>query len=112
MHFNEITEKINDIKFDKRKAYSPTVHNELILNKKYVLVGRGIYALKEWGYQPGVVSNVLEDILKNEESSLTREALVQKVLERRIVKKNTIHLALTNRNKFKKLPDDTYTLAE
>ena len=112
MHFNEITEKINEVKFDNRKAYPPTVHNELILNKKYVLVGRGIYALKEWGYQPGVVSNVLEDVLKKEDNPLTREELVKKVLERRIVKKNTIHLALTNRDKFKKLADDTYTLVQ
>ncbi|XOU94857.1 MAG: sigma factor-like helix-turn-helix DNA-binding protein [Candidatus Kerfeldbacteria bacterium] len=112
MHFNEITEKINEIKFDERKAYPPTVHNELILNKKYVLVGRGIYALKEWGYEPGVVSNVLQEILKKEEKPLTREELVKSVLERRIVKKNTIHLALTNREKFKKLSDDTYTLVE
>ncbi len=70
MHFNDITNKINEIKFDNRKAYPPTVHNELILNEKYVLVGRGIYALKEWGYQPGVVANVIEEILKKENKPL------------------------------------------
>jgi hypothetical protein len=40
------------------------VHNELIRNKDFVLVGRGIYALKEWGYEPGTVSHVIEAILK------------------------------------------------
>jgi len=112
MHFNEITKKINEVKFDDRKAYPPTVHNELILNKKYVLVGRGIYALKEWGYQPGVVANVLVQILKEEDAPLIREELVKRVLEQRIVKKNTIHLALTNKDRFKKLSDGRFTLVE
>lgn len=112
MHFNDITNKINEVKFDNRKAYPPTVHNELILNSKYVLVGRGIYALKEWGYQPGVVANVLIQILKDEQKTLTREELVKKVLEQRIVKKNTIHLALTNKDKFIKHSDGKYSLVE
>lgn len=112
MHFTDIAKMINDTKFDERKAYPPTVHNELILNKQYVLVGRGIYALKEWGYQPGVVADVLVDILQKSEHPLSREDLVKKVLEKRIVKKNTIHLALTDKTKFKKLPDGTYTIAE
>lgn len=112
LHFTEITEKINEIKFDKRKAYPPTVHNELILNNQYILVGRGIYALKEWGYQPGVVANVLIQILKQENRPLPRGELIKKVLEQRMVKKNTICLALTNRDKFKKLQDDTYVLTD
>jgi len=111
MHFTEITKKINEIKFDKRKAYAPTVHNELILNKKYVLVGRGIYALKEWGYQPGVVANVIVEILKESDQPLSRNDLVKKVLDQRIVKKNTIHLALTNKDKFVKHSNGKYSLA-
>lgn len=110
LHFTEITRRINEINFDKRKAHPPTVHNELILNDKYVLVGRGIYALKEWGYQPGVVADVLINILKGECKPMTRQELVEKVLEQRIVKKNTIHLALTDKSKFKKQDDGKYTL--
>lgn len=112
MHFNEITEKINMLKFDERPAYPPTVHNELILNSEYVLVGRGMYALREWGYKPGVVSDVIRDILQKENTPLTKEDLVTRVLKKRIVKKNTIHLALTDKKKFRKLSDGTYTLAE
>lgn len=112
MHFTEITEVINGTGFDERKAYPPTVHNELILNDRYVLVGRGIYALKEWGYKPGVVVDVLTGILKKENRPLTRQELIQKVLEQRIVKKNTINLALTNKAKFKKNQDGTYWLAQ
>ncbi len=111
MHFTEIAKAINETHFDSRTAYPPTVHNELILNKRYVLVGRGIYALREWGYKPGVVADVLADILRTAEGPMTRDALVGKVLEQRFVKKNTIHLALANPMRFEHLPDGRYRLA-
>lgn len=110
LHFTKIAEMINKAGFDHKKAYPPTVHNELILNPQYVLVGRGIYALKEWGYKPGVVADVLEEILRSEGKPLTREQLISKVLEKRMVKKNTILLALTDKNRFLKSPDDLFTL--
>lgn len=112
LHFNKITELINKVHFDRRKAYPPTVHNELILNDRYVLVGRGIYALKEWGYKPGVVADVLASILKKSGNPMTREELVASVLKQRVVKKNTIHLALTDKSKFRKLPDGRYALVD
>jgi len=48
LHFTKIAEEINKMKFDHKIANPATVHNELILDKRYVLVGRGIYALKDW----------------------------------------------------------------
>ena len=110
LHFNEITKLINETKFDHRTAYSPTVHNELILNDQYVLVGRGIYALKEWGYKPGVVADILIDILKKSNKPMKKEELADEVLKQRLVKKNTIYLVLTNRKKFNKRPSGEYTL--
>lgn len=112
LHFTEIAKRINDAGFDERKAYPPTVHNELILNKEYVLVGRGIYALREWGYREGVVAEVLVDILTKAKKPMAREALVEEVLRQRLVKKNTVHLALTNKTLFKKLPSGEYGLAD
>lgn len=108
LHFTEIAKQIS--KTFKRRAYPPTVHNELILNADYVLVGRGIYALKEWGYKPGVVAEVLRVILEKNGKPLKRDELVKEVLKQRVVKRNTIHLALTNKKIFKKNPDDTYEL--
>lgn len=108
MHFVDIAKKITEV--FKKEAYPPTVHNELILNKHYVLVGRGIYALKEWGYQRGVVSDVIEQILHGSTEPLSREAIVREVLKQRIVKKNTIHLALTNKKRFSKLADGRYVI--
>lgn len=110
MHFTEIAQAINEAGFDRRKAYAPTVHNELILNKHYVLIGRGVYALRDWGYKPGVVADVLVDILRGSPHPLKRDELVAKVLEQRQVKKNTIHLALTDQTKFFKHTDGTFSL--
>lgn len=110
-HFTEITHMINELKFDDRKAYPPTIHNELILNDQYVLVGRGIYALKEWGYKAGVVSDVIAAILQKAAKPLTRQEIVNEVLQQRMVKKNTIHLALTDKHRFYKTKEGAYTLA-
>lgn len=48
LHFTEIANKINEMKFDKKKANAATVHNELILDDRYILVNRGTYGLKSW----------------------------------------------------------------
>ncbi len=107
LHFEEISQKITEI-FGK-KAYPPTVHNELILNDEYVLVGRGLYALKEWGYQEGVVSDVISQVLEDAAESMHRDEIVDKVLEQRMVKKNTIYLALTDKEVFRKHEDGRYS---
>lgn len=112
LHFNEITERINELNFDAKKAYSPTVHNELILDKRFVLVGRGIYALSEWGFQKGTVADVLAQIIKKEGRPLSREELLEHVLKERVVKEGTILLALTDKDRFVKNSDGTYGLTE
>lgn len=102
MHFEQIAEKINEIGFDNKKANAATVHNELILDDKYVLIGRGLYGLKEWGFKRGTVTDVIETILKEESKPLSRDEIIAKVLEKRFVKKATIILALMNKEKFSK----------
>ena len=110
MHFTEIAKKINETGFDHKKANPATIHNELILDKKYILVGRGIYALAEWGYKPGVVSDVIQEILKEAKLPLSREEIIEKVMAKRLVKRSTIILALMNKNKFKKTATGEYDL--
>ncbi|MFA6215073.1 MAG: sigma factor-like helix-turn-helix DNA-binding protein [Patescibacteria group bacterium] len=110
LHFTEITDLINQVGFDKKVAYPATIHNELILDDRYVLVGRGIYALKEWGYEPGTVIDIIIEVLKKAEEPLTKEEIVKAVLDQRIVRKSTIYLALTNKEKIKKLPDGKYAI--
>lgn len=100
MHFVEIADEINSIAFDRKKANSATVHNELILDNKFILIGRGLYGLNEWGYKRGTVADVIEEVLKEADSGLTRDQIIEEVLKRRVVKKTTIILALMNKDKF------------
>ena len=81
------------------------------MDEKYVLVGRGIYALSEWGYAPGVVADVIEWALKEADAPLNREAIIKEVLKHRIVRTSTILLALTDRNRFHRHEDGRYSLS-
>lgn len=111
MHFTEIAELINNTDFDHKKTNPATVHNELILDDKYVLIGRGMYGLKEWGLKSGTVAQVIKDILSASPTPLSKEEIIKKVLENRLVKESTINLALSNRSDFQKV-GDKYVLAE
>ncbi|MEX0931105.1 MAG: sigma factor-like helix-turn-helix DNA-binding protein, partial [Candidatus Paceibacterota bacterium] len=87
MHFREVAAAVEEL-FNK-KAHTATTHNELIKDDRFVLVGRGLYALAEWGYSAGVVKEVLKDILEKC-GPLSREELIKKVRKERYVKDNTI----------------------
>jgi len=108
LHFAEVAKKIEQV--FSRPSHPATCHNELIKDKeRFVLVGRGLYGLAEWGYTDGVVRDVIVDILKKH-GPLAREALVQKVLKERHVKENTVLVNLQNKKYFKKNEDGTYLL--
>lgn len=109
-HFAEIAKLINSTGFSSKKANVQTVHNELIKDLRFVLVGRGMYGLNEWGYKPGTVKDVLADILKNHGKPLSKAELVAKVLDTRMVKENTILLNLQDSKVFSKKDDGTYVL--
>lgn len=114
LHFTEVTHLINNSEFGKvlgEKALIQTVHNELIKDSKFVLVGRGTYALREWGYQPGVVKDIISMVLKEKKRPLTKEEIVEKVLKQRLVKVNTILINLKDQKYFQKTPNGKYTLA-
>lgn len=111
-HFGDIAKLINSYGFDSKKANVQTVHNELIKDNRFVLVGRGMYALNEWGYKPGTVKDVLMDILKDHGKPMPKAALVAKVMDSRMVKENTILLNLQDSKIFKKNEDGHYVLKE
>ncbi len=110
LHFTEIADKINKANFSKRLAYAQTIHNELIKSPKFVLVGRGMYALKEHGYEPGTAKEIIQKILKDK-GPMNAKQLLEKVFEQRFLKENTILLNLQNRKHFKKLSDGKYHIA-
>jgi hypothetical protein len=108
MHFTEVAKGIE--KLFGREAHPATTHNELIKDGRFVLVGRGLYALKEWGYEPGVVRDVIKGILKRE-GALSREDIIDRVKRERYVKDATIAVNLQS-NAFTRLSDGRYTLAK
>ena len=107
MHFSEVAKSISDLFV--RAAHVQTVHNELIKDERFVLVGRGLYALKEWGYEGGVVRNVITKVL-TEYGPLVKDDIIKKVLKERYVKENTILVNLQNRNYFKRNEEGYYAL--
>ena len=111
-HFSEIAKLINAAGFQGKKANVQTVHNELIKDNRFVLVGRGMYALSEWGYKSGTVKDVLVDLLKNSSKPMPKTALLTKVMNARMVKENTILLNLQDSKTFVKNEDGTYELKE
>lgn len=106
MHFREVAESIGNL-FGK-KTHPATTHNELIKDDRFVLVGRGKYGLREWGYKPGVVRDVIKEIL-DKYGPLTRDEVVDYVMRERFLKRNTILVNLQNPDYFVRLQDGKYT---
>lgn len=110
LHFTAIASAIKNSEFKRRDVTTQAIHNELMKDERYVLVGRGIYALAEWGYAKGTVADVISGILK-QESPLHRDEIVRRVLDKRQVKPTTIILNLHGKKQFKRVAKATYALA-
>ena len=110
VHFEDIAKFINEAKFDSHKALVATVHNELIKDDRFSLVGRGIYGLKEHGYDQGTAREAIADILKK--NTLTAEEVVAKVAEKHFFRENTILINLQNKNFFERMPNGAYKVRE
>jgi len=106
IHFKEVAKAINQ--YFEKKAHVATTHNELIKDPRFVLVGRGLYALAEWGYMSGVVKDVIKKII-DKEGPLPKEKIIEKVLKERYVKENTIMVNLQNPKFFKKDKEGRYS---
>ena len=109
IHFREVAKIITDV--FKIKAHVATTHNELIKDPRFVLVGRGLYALSEWGYMSGVVKDVIKKII-DKNGPLTKAEVVQKVMKERYVKENTIVINLQNPKYFKKNKEGKYEIVK
>lgn len=109
LHFIEIANQISEIGFDKKVVTVQAVHNELIRYPQFVLVGRGLYALSKWGYEPGTVSDVIERLLRTH-GPLSKKDIVKKVLEQRDVKIGTISLNLQKNDHFVRVGRAVYDL--
>ena len=111
MHFSEIAKEIKASNFKRKNVTIQAIHNELIKDSRFILIGRGIYALSSWGYKKGTISEIIKSILEKSDKPLTREEVVKQVLKVRKVKETTILLNLQNKKLFKKVDKNSYTLA-
>lgn len=111
LHFEDVAKHILKYGIDKEPAHVQTVHNELIKDQRFVLVGRGVYALREQGYEPGTVREVVARLLKKQ-GPMHATQVVDAVNKQRILKQNTILLSLQNRRFFKRLDDGRYHVKE
>ncbi len=113
LHFRRVADLIEKLPFPSLKIIQiATVHNELIKDGRFVLVGRGLYALKEWGYEQGAVKDVIIEILKGSKIPLFKKEILNKVLKKRFVKGNTVLLNLNNKNYFFKDDEGRYKIRE
>jgi predicted transcriptional regulator len=111
LHFQTIAERINQVGFDSKPALASTVHNELIKDERFVLVGRGMYGLSEHGYERGTAREVIQKILKKNGPMRSKE-IVSALQKERFFKYNTILVNLQNRSFFERRPDGTYQVRE
>lgn len=112
MHFSDIAREIKESNFKRKNVTVQAIHNELIKDPRFILIGRGIYALNTWGYKKGTIADIIKMILAKAEKALTREEIVKQVLKVRKVKETTILLNLQNKKLFKKEGKNSYTLVD
>lgn len=109
LHFVEISNRISASSFDHKTINTQAVHNELIRCENFVLIGRGLYALKDWGYEHGTISDIIASVLR-EKGPLSRDEIIQEVLKNRKVKRISIIVTLKNKPQFQRVGRDTYAL--
>lgn len=118
LHFKDLAGLLNEharlaVEFHpawQKSATVQTVHNELIKDKRFVLVGRGLYALSEWGYKPGAVREVIAEVLKKAGRPLSKEEVLRSVKTMRLVKDATILINLQNAAIFECMQNGKYRL--
>lgn len=111
MHFSDIAREVKSQNFHRNNVTEQAIHNELIKDDRFVLIGRGIYALAENGYKKGSITDVITELLK-EHGPMYRDDIVREVLKMRQVRETTILLNLQSKPQFKRVAKNQYTLAE
>ena len=112
MHFSDIAKAISSSEFKRKDVTVQAIHNELIKDSRFVLIGRGIYALDSWGYSKGTVADIISKILqKAGDEGLSRKEIVKQVLKERKVKETTVLLNLQNKSLYTRVGKDCYKLA-
>lgn len=110
LHFTELASAINKLRKGKVTNVQ-TVHNELIKDNRFVLLGRGVYGLNEFGLMSGTCREVIAKILKTHGPQGTRD-VIKLVTAKRDFKENTLILNLQNKKYFARTGDGRYAVKE
>lgn len=111
MHFSEIARQVKSQNFHRNNVTEQAIHNELIKDDRFVLIGRGIYALAENGYKKGSITDVITELLR-QNGPMYRDDIVREVLKSRQVRETTILLNLQSKPQFKRVAKNQYALAQ
>ncbi len=96
MHFVDLANKITETLGKSVKV--STIHNELIRNPEFVLIGRWIYALKEWGFKSWTVLDVIVKILEDNGWPMNVKQITKEVLKTRNVQESTVYMNLQSKS--------------
>ncbi|OGY62570.1 MAG: hypothetical protein A2745_02780 [Candidatus Harrisonbacteria bacterium RIFCSPHIGHO2_01_FULL_44_13] len=110
LHFVKLSNKIGQLRKGVATHFQ-TVHNELIKDDRFVLVGRGTYGLREFGLLPGTAKEVLGHFLKKH-GPLKSQEVIKLVTAERTFKENTLLFNLRDKKYFARLDDGRYTVRE
>ena len=109
LHFRKITNLINQ-HWEEKQTLPQTVHNELIKDERFVLIGRGIYGLNNWGYPEGTVKEIIVAFLEKQGEPTEKEIIVEYVLSKKQVKKTTVMVTLADKKVFQKDPQGGFVV--
>lgn len=113
MHFQEIPSKIMEW-FPVKPIKVNTVHNELVKNNQtFVNMGLGLYGLREWGFEGGVVSDIIVRIFKKFARPMSVKEISKELLKEKMVSPNTVLLNLQKfKERFMRVDKWVYALVE
>ena len=113
MHFKQLADEVNKFSLSlgetKMVSYQ-SVHNELIRDERFILIGRGIYTLRNSGYKSGPAKELIAEILKKAKKPLSRKDIIERVKKISLIKESTIISNLNNKELFTKNKEGKYSL--
>ena len=109
LHFSEITALLNK-HWEGKTSLPQTVHNELIKDSRFVLVGRGMYGLSDWGYDEGTVKEIIVKLLGQYDQPVEKHIIIDHVLKKKKVKRTTVMVNLADRQIFQRNDEGKFFL--
>ena len=113
VHFQELPAKIIEW-FPSKAVKVTTIHNELVKNNQtFVNIGLGLYALREWGYEGGLVKDIIIRIFNKYNRPMSVKEISKELLKEKMVSPNTVLLNLQKfKEEFRRVDKWIYELAD